>query len=278
VVLNFLLGEHDQCYASCVFTKNKHKLSSLPFEETIVGGTGSGCLLVIPDEIEHMMPDYSLYNCNYSMGFTSRGCIRNCPWCIVPQKEGGIKAWASIYEFWWRQHGKIVLLDNNLLAAPNWKQTLKELARERVKVDFNQGLDIRLINEENACALAEVNFGRGLRFSFDEPSMEPQVRKGIGILKEAGIDSSRISFYVLIAFDTSYREDMERLDLLRSYRCDHFLMRYKEVNGVKARVSWDGPGTLRDFLFWANRKPIYASCTYREYLSYGRGERHAKDN
>lgn len=273
VELNFPLGAYDLVYASCVFPKNRPRISELPFDRINMGGTGSGSDATLPPEVEHTMPDYSLYTCNYSLGFTSRGCIRNCPWCVVPKKEGGIKPWASIYEFWVQRHSKIVLLDNNLLAAPNARETLQDLAREGVLVDFNQGLDIRLIDEEFARQLKLVRFGRYLRFSFDEPVMEGKVRDGIKTLRKAGIAPQRLSFYMLIGFDTSWEQDMERLKFLESYGCDPFVMLYQEVNGVKPRVSWDGPGTAKEFARWVNVKRLHRNVSYIDWLRYRRVKR-----
>lgn len=268
VTLNFPLGDYNRVYASCVFSKNKKKLDSLPFQDMIVGGTGSGNWDCLPDEIEHIMPDYSLYNCNYSLGFTSRGCLRHCRWCLVPQKEGNIKAWASIYEFWDRKHRDIVLLDNNLLASPNWKETLTDLAKEKLRVDFNQGLDIRLVNEENAHYLAKLHFIKQLRFSFDEPAIEPAFRQGMDTLLKAGITAGQIMVYVLIGFDTTSDQDMERLNILREYRCDPFAMVYEEVNGVKAKVKWDVEGNIKEFARWVNLKRFFWRCSYQEFLGF----------
>ncbi|GAH88535.1 unnamed protein product, partial [marine sediment metagenome] len=137
VFLNFPLCQPDVTYASCVFSWNAKRKASVPDGAT-VGGSGINLKMVLPPEVEHIMPDYSLYpNVDFSLGFTSRGCIRRCKWCIVPEKEGIIRPAAEIYEFWDRHHSKIVLLDNNLLAAPNWEDTLSDLIREQIQVDFN---------------------------------------------------------------------------------------------------------------------------------------------
>ncbi|GAJ17604.1 unnamed protein product, partial [marine sediment metagenome] len=127
VFLNFPLQPPDIAYASCVFTWNAGRKTTVP-NGAILGGSGIDLKAELLPEVEHIMPDYSLYpSIDSSMGFTSRGCIRNCPWCIVPVKEGQIKPWSRIYEFWDRRHRKITLLDNNLLAAPNWQQTMEDL-------------------------------------------------------------------------------------------------------------------------------------------------------
>lgn len=266
VELNWVIGEYYAVFASCVFPKNRHRVETLPFK-VIGGGTGWDIHVSLPPDIEHLMPDYALYGCNYSIGFTSRGCIRRCPWCIVPQKEGDIQPWAEIGEFWDRRHRKIVLLDNNLLAAPNWKSTLRALAQARVPVDFNQGLDIRLVDDEVAWFLKQIQLTRrGLRFAFDEPSMEQQVREGIRLLDQAGIPPSRLWFYMLIGFDTTFEQDVERLRVLEGLGCEVFAMGYQEVNGVKPRAPWGGPGTLGEFGRWINVKQLHRHMTYEKWL------------
>ncbi|GAH83100.1 unnamed protein product, partial [marine sediment metagenome] len=199
VFLNFPLYQPDIAYASCVFSWNAKRRATVPYG-AVIGGSGIDLKPELPPEVEHMMPDYSLYpGVDFSIGFTSRGCIRDCPWCIVPVKEGQIEPWARIYEFLDRRHRKIILLDNNLLASPNWRQTMEDLIAEGLWVDFNQGLDIRLVNEENVGYLKRVKTEK-LRFAFDDISYEKTVRRGIQLLLDAGIASRKLSFYVLVGF------------------------------------------------------------------------------
>ena len=199
VYLNFPLQHPDITYASCVFSWNAKRRASVP-DSAIIGGSGIDLKAELPPEVEHIMPDYSLYpRVDFSLGFTSRGCIRKCPWCLVPGKEGGIRESAHIYEFWERKHRRIILLDNNLLAAPNWRQTLQDVMTEGLEVDFNQGLDIRLVNADNVRYLKRVKT-RQLRFAFDDIAYESAVRRGIKFLLNNGIPSRKLSFYVLVGF------------------------------------------------------------------------------
>jgi len=229
VFLNFPLRQPDITYASCVFTWNAKMRASVP-DGAFLGGSGIDLKAELPPQVEHIMPDYSLYpNINSSMGFTSRGCIRRCPWCIVPEKEGVIKPWARIYEFWDRCHRGVVLLDNNLLAASNWRMTMDDLIAEGLEVDFNQGLDIRLVNEENVGYLKRVK-ARELRFAFDDISYEAAVRKGIELLLANGINSRTLSFYVLVGFGDD-STSVERVKILQSYKVDIYPMPYKGPDG-----------------------------------------------
>ena len=234
VYLNFPLQAPDITYASCVFTWNAWKRATVP-DGAIVGGSGIDLKAKLPPEVEHMKPDYSLYpRVDFGLGFTSRGCIRKCPWCIVPEKEGRIKPWARIYEFWDRQHRKITLLDNNLLAAPNWRQTMEDLIAEGLEVDFNQGLDIRLVNEENLDYLKRVK-AKGLRFGFDHIGYEKAVREGIELLLANGLGSRKLSFYFLYGFPVIEQECVERVKILHSYNVEVYPMAYKGPDGKEPR-------------------------------------------
>jgi hypothetical protein len=111
-----LFDKPDRIYASKVFdfTPDYHYY---PACEVIKGGTGYDLAAKLPPEVEKMYPDYSLFGCGYAMGFTTRGCIRKCPFYLVPRKEGAIKVVGDIYDFW-RGQENLMLLDNNLTALP----------------------------------------------------------------------------------------------------------------------------------------------------------------
>jgi len=246
VFLNFPLELADITYASCVFTWNAKRRNGL-YPEAIVGGSGVDLKAELPLEVEHIMPDYSLYpNANYSLGFTSRGCIRRCPWCCVPEKEGGIRPVARIYEFWNRQHRKILLLDNNLLASPNWRQTMEDLIVEGLEVDFYQGLDIRLVSEETVDYLKRVK-AKKLRFAFDDIAYQKAFRRGIELLLENGLGSRKLEIYVLYGFDND--TDVERMVILHSYNVDAYPMLYNGPDCIEPirrvmkipDIMWHGP-------------------------------------
>ena len=234
VFLNFPLAQPDITYASCVFTWHRKQVSTLPIS-AIVGGSGYELTQELNPEVEHLMPDYSLYpNVDSSLGFTSRGCIRKCPWCIVPEKEGQSKPWARIYEFWDRRHSKITLLDNNLLAASNWRLTMDDLIAEGLEVDFTQGLDIRLVNEETIGYLKRVKT-KELRFAFDHIGYEKALREGIELLSANGLGSRKLSFYFLYGFPVIEQECIERVKILASHNVDIYPMAYRGLDGKEPR-------------------------------------------
>lgn len=234
VHLNFPLCQPDFTVASCVFTWNKRELA--PY--VITGGSGFRADIELTPKIEHLMPDYGLYSrhpwVDYSIGFTSRGCIRKCPWCIVPQKEGTIKDVARIYEFWNPQHRKIMLLDNNFLAAPSCQKTLEDILAEGLEVDFNQGLDARLLEEKHIPYFKRLKF-KQLRFAFDDIAYEKSVRKAIHLLTENGINSRRLCFYMLVGFEND-NTAVERAKILASLNIDIYPMIYKNSSGEEPMI------------------------------------------
>ena len=226
----------DKIYISSIFDWNKEKALELAEKlNAEIGGYGvNGEQL--PEETEHLEPDYSLYNIDYSMGFTSRGCIRKCSWCIVWKKEGRIKHHAVIEEFLHPNHKKLILFDNNFLASPTWYEELLKIIICKLKVNFNQGLDIRLVDREKARLLSHSKYydwkfkNRTLHFAFDTPNIESEVIGGIRILEKAGIPRNHLMFYVLIGYNTSYEEDLHRIKLLIEEGVKPYVMPYNNTH------------------------------------------------
>ena len=248
VFLNFLLCQPDLTYASCVFSWHWDK-RQLP-ANTIMGGHGTGEQSWLPPEIEHLKPDYSLYpGITFSLGFTSRGCTRHCPFCDVWRTEGHIQAWASVYEFLNPHFNFVVLMDNNIFAAPNWRETFKELITIGKAVDINQGLDIRLLDDEKIHYLKQIKIPT-LRFAFDNLNYESEVRRGIEAMVKAGIRSRRIRFYVLVGFADD-QTAFERMKMLSSYNVGVYPMIYKGKDGKEpnCKFNWDGK------IFWHGNLP-----------------------
>lgn len=253
----------DKVYVSCIFTKNAPFASNLSkmFDcEVEVGGYGINDKQ-LPYEIEHIMPDYSLYGIHYSIGFTSRGCIRSCPWCIVPEKEGKIREHALIDEFYVPKWHKLILWDNNFLASPNWEKNLHEITARKIRICFNQGLDIRLIDASTAKLLSKTHYCDDqfkrprLYFAFDLPNIEGAVVEGIEILKKAGIKARHLMFYVLVGFNTSFEEDYHRFELLDKLGVKPYIMLYNDRK--------DRP-ILRRFERWVNGR-YYNVCKWKDY-------------
>lgn len=225
--------DYDYVYISCIFFQNAERVreyASMIGGEVSIGGSGVDLKTTLSPAIEHIMPDYSLYNTDISMGFTSRGCIRKCPWCIVPEKEGYIKDHAPISEFLHPDHEKVIIHDNNFQASPRWRENLEFLISNDLKVNFGQGMDIRLIDSEFAEVLADVKYydwhfkSRRLYFAFDTMGMEKAVLRGIDILNDAGIPSPHLMFYILVGHSTTLEEDLHRVDVLHKLGARPYIM------------------------------------------------------
>lgn len=255
----------DRAYISVIWPQNRAQALGVakwfPDAEVVMGGTGFNYSITLPDEVEHQMPAYELWGTDYSMGFTSRGCIRHCPFCIVPSKEGDIKPHSPLSEFLHPGHDKVMIMDNNLLAAPNCIDVLDDLHARNLKVNFTQGLDIRLVTDELASKLVRLRYRSStfasnyIHFAFDSPSTEPIIRRGISTLLSAGFSPKNLVFYVLVGYDTTFEEDMHRYRVLwDELGCWPFIMNYN--NGPDPR--------LRAFSRWVNRR-LHKTIPWEEY-------------
>lgn len=234
------------------FKKNKNEMY-LP-EGCIKGGSGFSLKVKLSKETEHLRPDYPLYNLDYSLGFTTRGCIRDCGFCIVRGKEGYIREHAEVEEFLNPKSNNIVLLDNNFLALPSHIRKLKKYIDKGWRIDFNQGLDIRLINGENAKLLARVKYYKQLRFAWDLMDYEEEVERGLKILFKAGIKSYTVMVYMLCNYNTTFEEDIYRYTELDVLGVIPFVMVYGKPDKK-----------LRHFARWVNKRWLCGSVTWEEY-------------
>lgn len=254
---------YDIIYCSKIF-KRSHKNNGYTKEGMVCGGSGFEYLTLLPEYIEHIKPDYDLYNLNYSLGFTTRGCIRNCKFCIVPEKEGKIREHAETEEFLNPKSNIIVLLDNNFLALPSHIKKLQKYIDRGWRMDFNQGLDARLLNEENAKLLARIKHKETIRFAWDNIKDETEIIRGLNLIIKAGIRPRNITVYILIGFDTTFEEDLYRIQRLRDIKDERgpvkaYVMNYN--NELKSRK-------YKDFMRWVNNPWIFKSCEWEEYKKW----------
>ena len=193
----------DLVFASKMFTFTPDPLELAAFRCPVErGGTGYSIDRKLPPEIEAMPPDYSLYpSWRYAVGFLTRGCVRACSWCVVPQKEGSLQITGDI-ETVAAGRKTVVLLDNNFLAAPDdfVTEQLDKAARLGLRLDFNQGLDARLVTPENAARLARCRWREYIRFACDSAAMIDPVARAVLLIREAGY-TGRFFSYLLVQDD-----------------------------------------------------------------------------
>ena len=147
---------YDRVYLSKTFTDTPDFENEIHADEIIKGGTGYDLNNKLPDDTEHIYPDYSLYSVQKAYGFLTRGCPRGCGFCVVGKKEGHKSFQTADLSEFWRGQKKIVLLDPNILACPEHPDLLRQLRNSLAGIDFTQGVDARLITEENARLLAQI--------------------------------------------------------------------------------------------------------------------------
>lgn len=253
-------GWYDLVYLSRVFTDTYSKDYQGPVNADCVikGGTGYNLTNRLPDAVEHTRPDSTLYPqfAGTSYGFLTRGCPRNCGFCIVSQKEGRRSvAVAELSEFWDGQK-EIKLLDANLLACPDHGRLLRQLADSRAYVDFTQGLDIRLVTEDNAALLNRVRT-KTLHFAWDNPQEDllPFFRRFDQWSRIR--DSRRRRVYVLTNFGSTHEEDLYRVEALHSLGFDPYVMIYERPTA---------PKITRHLQRWVNNKRIFH--TVKDFKDY----------
>jgi len=265
--VGFNVTDPKRVYVSCIFTKNLQQARGIhkyyPDAEVLVGGPALNEPNYLPNYaiVDDLMPDYELYNLDYSLGFTSRGCIRKCPFCLVPSLEGEIRVGTPIEVFHHPDHKKIILLDNNLLASPTRDRTFQYLEDHKLKVNFSQGLDIRLIDRQTAERLKRIKcfnwkFRRNaLYFAWDLPGYEKEILKGIQILLDAKVPRSYLMFYILVGYNTDLDFDYYRINTLLDMDIDPYVMVYNDRHDIPI---------LQKLKRWSNRH-FCKSFPFSEY-------------
>ena len=203
---------YDFVYSSKVFDFTPTN-KNLP-ERTIRGGTGYGFFNELPPETEACFPDYTIYpECNYAIGFLTRGCPKRCSHCIVPQKEGGIRHYARWQDVVRKDSKILKLMDNNILACEHGISQLAELAETDYIIDMNQGMDADFFNERVADICAGIKWLEYIRFSCDSFQRVETVCKAINLLLERGVKEYKVFVYFLVKKDVN--EAAERLEALK---------------------------------------------------------------
>lgn len=274
---------YEKIFASSIFTCSKTKADALKnqYEDKIViGGTGWDLKRKLPYSIETMRPDYGLYSVDMiekkirgimtkerkkkkaetiidaAMGFTSRGCIRNCKFCLVPQKEGPLQTVADVDDLVRPGHDVLILHDNNLTASPDCVRVLQQIKKRKLVVDINQGIDIRLMNEEIAYSLANVKHLRSIHYAWDLMEYEDKVIRGIKILLKY-IKPSYHMCFVLVGFNTTFDEDKYRIIKLKELKVRPYIMLYNNCGNEK----------MKHFRRWINGC-IFKVCNWNEYTPW----------
>lgn len=256
----FPLDHYDKVYCSKVFTFTPDVDFVIDADEIQRGGTGYKIYEDLPGEIDRLFPDYTIYpHVDYAIGFLTRGCIRKCPWCVVPRKEGALRPYCDWRSIKREDSNKIVFMDNNVLASPHGIAQIEDMGNAgSVRVDFNQALDARLIDENVARLLARLRWIEFVRVSCDTPQTLKQAERAANLLIDAGIPKWRLFCYALVQDDLGEAE--ERVLALTRYGYNVFAQPY--INFDDGYVSPQSKAFAR----WCNRKAIFKSCkSFDEY-------------
>lgn len=236
----FNISDPDKVYASVIFTKNRHLCDGLRFfypnAEIDIGGSGYDLKKKLPEGVDRLMPDYSLYpNYQSDLGFTTRGCDRNCYFCIVTKKEGRFHINQHPSEFHDPSHKSIVLMDNNILWDKDWFFEVTDwILKNELKVDFNQGLDIRLVDNDIAKRISELRPICNWHFTFDSLNYKDDVINGIDVLNKNGVNLRHDSnFYVYLHNDSQFDDALERITILKEKNVLPYLMINPESKKTK---------------------------------------------
>ena len=255
---------YDRVYASKIFTDTPDYMY-WPDCEIYRGGSGYDLFKHLLPEVETCTPDYSLYpSWHAAVGYTTRGCPNSCPFCVVPQKEGGLSIVSQDIRQFWTSQPEIVMLDNNLTSVPmeHFHSIISQIRNNNLIVNFSQGLDSRLLNEEHLRIMRpHGRFSKGavrlgkkrLHFAWDKMSDEKYVRSGIALLTKY-YHPHDISFYVLVGYDTTEQEDLYRIETLQGLGISIFVMPYRRSDPYQNLLAQ-----------WCNKVAVRKSVSWLQY-------------
>lgn len=233
----------------------------------------------LPYEVEHMCPDYTLYESyvesqlalgrrrsaladylDYSIGFITRGCFRKCSFC-VNKKYDRVVSHASVSEFLDEDRPYIYLWDDNFLAYSKWKDVLDELEATGKPFQFRQGLDVRLMTDEKAKALSHCRYHGDFIFAFDHIRDRERIERKLLLWRTWTERGTRL--YVLSAYDSQDERDIasvfERISVLMKYDCIPYIMRYESYKFCRWRSLYV------NIARWCNQPNFFKKKSFREF-------------
>ena len=225
-------------------------------------GTGYDYATTLPAEIDSLQPDYSLYpsiDNRTAYGFLTRGCVRHCKWCIVPKKEGFIKPYMDIEQIAVNGRDKVVLMDNNVLAIDYGLRQIEKIAKLGIHVDFNQGLDARLVTEDVAQLLAKTKWIKRIRLACDTPAQIAECDKAIDRIDKYGYKGQYLIYCILL---DDINECYERVTHWRNRgsRFYPFCQPYRDLTKPNVIPKWQ-----KDMATWANKRQRFCTCDFKDY-------------
>ena len=249
------LVQYDKVYQSKVFTFTPDNRFTVQANEIIKGGTGYKMYNdLFCDNTE---PDYSMYpQYPHAYGFLTRGCVRHCAWCIVSKKEGNIRPYRDI-EMVLQGRKTAILMDNNVLASEHGLQQLEKIIDLGCKVDFNQGLDSRLVTDDIAKILSKIKWIKYIRFACDTTSAVEPLLKAINKLNKYGVKNYRIFVYMLVK---DVADANERCKILKHLGVNPFAQTYRDYdNNILPTAE------QKRFSWYVNQKAVFKATEWEDY-------------
>ena len=253
---------YDKVYMAKVFSFTEDYRQWITNADQIEkGGTGYDIKKVLLPEIDRMIPDYDLYNVdkNLAYGFLTRGCPNRCKWCVVPAKEGNIAPYMDIAEV---SAGRknVILMDNNVLASEYGLQQIEKIISMGVRVDFNQGLDARLVTDDMARLLAKVKWIKRIRFGCDTPGQIAECERATALIDKYGYKGEYFFYCILL---NDFKEAFTRVNYWRTKggRFLPYCQPYRDLHHPRQII----PQWQKDLAGWADKKWIFRTCEFKDF-------------
>lgn len=270
------LEHYDLVYKSKVFSDSPDYGYVINADRVISGGTGYAIHGAggehyckdddkpLSDEIEHIYPDYDLYGIkDTAYGFLSRGCPRGCQFCIVGKKEGLMSRKVADLSEFWRGQKKIVLCDPNILACREWKDLFSQLETSNALIDFNQGLDARLLTKEKCIAISRLMI-KEIHFAWDRYEDKAKILPKLQLFAEVCTKKPHAHnciVYVLVNHSSTIEQDLERIYTLRDLGFWAYVMVYDKANAANI---------YHKLQRWCNNRFVFAKCPkFEDYNRIG---------
>ncbi|MQY59930.1 MAG: hypothetical protein GH144_10090 [Clostridia bacterium] len=222
VKLNMPLWPADYRYGSYIFE------NGIRFGDQERGGIGARPKVRLPEDIEKLMPDYTLFNVDHSLGYTFRDCYRKCPFCKVPLLPQNLLH-HSIWEFHEKRFDTIELLNNNTFFDTLWEYTFKEIYKAKLKI-IEHGMDLRMLDDHKAWWIKRLMWKNEPKFAWDQMKDEKKITEGIKLLQKHKIEGT---IYVLMGFNTTFEQDLYRCEIINSMGSKPFPMLYKPTKELR---------------------------------------------
>lgn len=267
---------YDRIYMAKVFNFSPDDMSIYDADEIIRGGTGYDIQSQLPDYIDKLQPDYSIYPnipADTAYGFLTRGCPNKCPWCVVPIKEGKIRPYMDVTDIAINGRTKLVLMDNNILAAGDYAiEQLQKIIDRGYRIDFNQALDARLVTDRIAQQLAKIKWldNNRIRFGCDTHKQIEDCERAMDLITGYGFTGQ---FFLYTMLNNDFHECYDRINhwwkRMRQVREQHegrpvyaYAQPYRDPSNPSHQI----PQWQKDMAGWVNKKAHFVAHSFEEFM------------